>query len=166
MHTLYAYAMTPRNWFAGLFAEAHRIGLPLFASVFGMESLDLMESLDCPAYKVARLDNGHQQLLDACAATGKPVIVSASATDHVRGDITLFCPPGYPQSLDAFDGMSYGWSFDGMSYHGTDWKAGVAAEALGSSMVEAHFQLATEPSALEANVSLDEHQFAMMTGVR
>ncbi len=41
------------------------------------------------------------------------------------------------------------------------------AATLGAKIVEAHFMLRDEPSEIEANVSLDEYQFAeMVTKVR
>lgn len=168
MYDLYAHAMTPRDWFEPLFDEAARIDLPLFASVFGMDSLALMEQCRCPAYKIARLDNQQRALIDACTATGKPLIVSAAMHDpippHIHRDaIVLYCAPGYPQ-LDPELSEPYGITFDGLSYHGTEPAIGARAAALGAQMVEVHFHLADEPSVLEANISLNEHQFAAMVG--
>lgn len=167
MHQLYTHAMTPRTWFEPLFAEAKKIKLPLFASVFGIDSLALMERCECPAYKIASLDNQHSWLAEACWATGKPVIASAaSAAVHhdtqTRAHLWLYCAPGYPQLQPALTGR-YGVSFDGLSYHGTDPWVGIAAAEAGAQMVEAHFHLADEPSVLEANISLDEYQFRAMT---
>ena len=160
MHRLYEIAQTPHGWFPALFKHARSIDLPLFSSVFGLESLALCEWLGCPAYKIARLDNHHGWLYDACAATGKPVIVSAN-DEIVLGDLHLWCPPGYPQPAlglerDRFD------EYDGFSYHGTDPLAGVMAAALGAQVVEAHLQLRDIPSVLEHNISLNEYGFASM----
>ena len=57
MRQLYEKAQTPHAWFPALVEHCKRIGLPWFSSVFGPESLQLLEALDCPAYKIARLDN-------------------------------------------------------------------------------------------------------------
>lgn len=168
MHTLYEYAMTPRPFFEAMFAHAARIQLPLFASVFGEESLQLMESLDCPAYKMARLDNRSTRLYNALRATGKPVIVSGSGDDTNRAsvlfsDLRLYCPPGYPQPEDAAWPETFtGAPWDGISYHGTDSRVGRTAAMRGAQMVEAHFHLADPPSRLEAAVSLTPAQFADM----
>jgi sialic acid synthase SpsE len=168
MHALYEHAMTPRDFFEVLFLHADRIQLPLFASVFGEESLQLMEDLDCPAYKMARLDNRSTTLYNALKRTGKPVIVSGSGDDTNKAsvlfaDLRLYCPPGYPQAADvAWPKTFTGAPWDGISYHGTDPSVGCAAVAHGARLVEAHLQLSDRPSRLESAVSLTPHQFSAM----
>lgn len=78
-------------------------------------------------------------------------------------DLWLYCAPGYPQERPEYPGRFDGETFDGLSYHGTNMWIGRRAASAGAQMVEAHFHLANEPSKLEANISLDEHQFAAMT---
>lgn len=167
MYDLYRKAQTPREFFPVLFEEAARLDMPIFASVFGEESLALMESLNCPAYKIARLDNGNVALWSACRATGKPLIVSAAESDlAVRGDVFLWCPPGYPQDPSDVENIrAIPQGFDGFSYHGVSALPGAMAALSGASMVEAHLQLAATPSALEAGVSVTEYQFAAMVHV-
>jgi sialic acid synthase SpsE len=122
MRDLYTKAMTPREWFPDLFAHADRIGLPLFASVFGPESLAMLERLGCPAYKIASLDRDAVHLVSLLGATRKPILQSLPDNDPPRdspwdkiGDVIdlaghpngvwipfrniaeLYCPPGYPQ---------------------------------------------------------------------
>lgn len=156
MESLYEMAQTPAQWFPQLFELAREMGLVPFASVFGMESLALMESLGCPAYKMAALDEGQGNLKSWLKMTGKPLLASTHGTEMVEGaDLTLHCPPGYPQKEEEIE---FGL-FDGLSYHGREW--GILAEAAhaGAYMVEAHFQLADEPSTLEEAVSLTEVEF-------
>jgi len=168
MHALYEHAMTPRSFFASMFSYAAHIGLPIFASVFGEESLALMESLQCPAYKMARLDNQSSALYNTLKATGKPVIVSGASDDTntasvIFADLRLYCPPGYPQPEGAVWPEQFtGVPWDGISYHGTDPSVGRAAAQRGAQLVEAHFQLADRPSRLESGVSLTPEQFATM----
>lgn len=176
MRDLYTRAMTPREWFAPMFEYAAEIGLPLFSSVFGLESLAVLESLHCPAYKIARLDNAHGGLADAVAATGKPLLVSEAREDESVCSAArtrfLYCPPGYPQERFAFawkfhDEDSCGGHFLGFSFHGTDIMPCIVAAATGAKLIEAHMMLAEEPSELESNVSLTQHQFAdMIANVR
>ena len=47
-----------------------------FATAFDRPSLEFLESLDLPAYKVASADIRNIPLLRDIAATGKPVIIS------------------------------------------------------------------------------------------
>lgn len=163
MWRLYDFAKTPLEWFPALFDHAQSIGLPLFSSVFGLESLAVLEACGCPAYKIARLDNAHLWLANACEDMGKPVIVSSD--EKPMGDISLFCPQGYPQAHLELDDDTFGpefYQFEGFSYHGTDPLAPVAAATLGAQLVEFHFHLEAEPSELEASVSLNERQTAWM----
>lgn len=166
MRKLYAKAQTPLHWFHRLTAHCDDIGLPWFSSVFGTGSLSLLESLGCPAYKIAALDLGADALLQAVRATGKPVLRSSPKVLVAEsGEVTLFCPPGYPQDVTHLrKAMKY---FDGFSYHGTDPSVPALAAVLGAQVVEVHFQLDDEPSELEANVSLTATQFKeMVTMIR
>lgn len=121
MRDLYTQAMTPHAWFPALYAHAAMLGLPLFSSVFGLESLALLESVGNPCYKVARLDNRCVELIGAVICTGKPYLISADLDEDVRYNMTdhpdteyakrawratggwgvprenlLLCPKGYP----------------------------------------------------------------------
>jgi sialic acid synthase SpsE len=171
MRSLYEKAQTPHDWFPALAAHATSTGIPWFSSVFGLQSLALLESLDCPAYKIARLDNGSVPLSLLVSFVRKPVVVSAvSADNHTafqRAALRLWCPPGYPQSFVQDDpafkhifGPIHG--YDGFSYHGIDIGPCVNAARSGAKIIEAHFQLDDEPSELEANVSLTTSRFRQM----
>lgn len=167
MRSLYERARTPLEWLPELFAHARDIGLVPFSSVFGEESLAALEAVNCPAYKIARLDNASESLFGLIADTAKPVIVSMDyddnpdPTDEVdyRDTLWLYCPSGYPQTSIRFQRCP-GW--EGFSFHGTDATPCVVAATLGAKIIEAHMMLADEPSELEANVSLTEHQFGQM----
>ena len=178
MRTLYEKAATPFEWFEKLFRYCTFANsrIPIFSSVFGLESLALLESLNCPAYKIARLDNGHSELIVACMKTGKPVMVSTSKPMTMHGDFErLYCPPGYPTQvadvrLPVFGDLAE-WDgaheaeysgFVGLSSHCLAPELPIAAVARGAKLIEMHFHLEAEPSELEANVSLNEREFAAM----
>ena len=166
MRELYAKAQTPLEWLPRIAAHCERVGVPWFSSVFGLDSLAALEAVGCSAYKIARLDNMHTRLIDAVKRTGKPVIVSGAREDVTAGDGVswLYCPPGYPAPIEnvrlpqpfATEG------FVGISSHCLEPMLPVAAVARGAKLIEMHFQLAEEPSELEANISLNEHQWRVM----
>jgi sialic acid synthase SpsE len=163
MRALYEKAMTPREWFAPLYAHAAGIGLPLFSSVFGPESLELLESVGNPCYKLAALDFGQRELREIVEATGKPMIRScANEFAPVASDraMMLYCPPGYPQEHAHLRNIRHG--YHGYSYHGTDPWIPAMAVAYGAHLVECHFQLEGEISELEEDVSLTDADFAYM----
>lgn len=165
MRALYEKAQTPHAWFPDLVKHCTELGMPWFSSVFGPESLALLESLNCPAYKIARLDNANEPLFSAVIATKKPVIISAARHQITewRNVEWLYCPPGYPSLVDWLP--MFGEEaveayapphFRGLSSHCLDPRLPVAAVARGAKLLEYHVQLDDEPSELEANVSLGQ----------
>jgi N-acetylneuraminate synthase len=161
MADLYAKAQTPFNWFPRLATYCAEQGIPWFSSVFGSGSLALLEALDCPAYKLASLDFGKRALNRMVRSTGKPVIQScAHDTAPKTCDVALWCPPGYPQAPQGFNGRFRGYG--GFSYHGTDPLVPLLAAAHGARVVECHVQLDDEPSELEAGVSLTIRQLGWL----
>lgn len=176
MRTLYERAQTPLSWLRELFNHAHDVGLVPFSSVFGAESLAVLEACGCPAYKVARLDSHHRALADLVMATGKPLLVSTNEKpwDLPAGPAYLYCAPGYPtlaedvalpEFVDALHctGCECEAGFYlGLSSHCLDSRLPIAAVARGAKLLEFHVQLDDEPSELEANVSLRISEFARM----
>ena len=154
MYDLYNKAQTPHSWFPSLIRKCGEVGLPWFSSVFGTDSLEMLEKLGCPVYKMASLDIGADSLRHEIRKTGKPTIQSSPSSTSAA-DATLWCPPGYPQGKIANAQMMRALTiFDGLSYHGTDWKVPANAFKWGAKIVEVHVQLDDEPSELEADVSL------------
>lgn len=161
MRTLYEKAATPLTWFPALFTQAAIVGIPAFSSVFGARSLAALEAVACPAYKLASLDFEAAPLRWMVEETGKPIIRScphlyAPAYDGLQ----LLCPPGYPQTAAMLNCLRHG--YQGYSYHGTDPFVPILAAAKGAQLIECHFQAKDQPSVLEANVSLDEEDFAFL----
>lgn len=161
MRALYDVARTPLEWFPDLFAHARTLGLVPFASVFGADSLAVLQAVGCPAYKIARLDNESALLHALVNATGKPKIVSVAPNQTAHADATLFCPPGYPQ--EPFACTPDIWTaHTGLSYHGTDPAVPMHAVATGAKLIETHVMLDDEPSELEASVCLTVSQFTTL----
>jgi N-acetylneuraminate synthase len=179
MRDLYTKAQTPLAWLPTLYAHAESIGLPLFSSVFGPESLAALEAVGNPVYKLARIDNGHAWLLDAAEATGKPCLVSIGPDDltaenslYDRENVwALWCTPDYPTTpenvllpdfSEAYAVNQNEGGYLGLSSHCLDPRLPIAAVARGASLLEYHFMLDSEPSELESSVSLGEAAFRRM----
>ena len=78
---LYTKSQTPRDWHAALFDHARNRGMLAFSTPFSPDAVEFLETLDCPAYKVASLESDYIPLLRTIEATGKPMLVSTGATD-------------------------------------------------------------------------------------
>lgn len=64
----------------GAVADACReLGIAFFATPFDLGAVEAMEQMRCPLYKIASGDITHKPLLEAVAATGKPVLLSTGA---------------------------------------------------------------------------------------
>jgi len=180
MRSLYEKAQTQLDWFPSLFKHAEFVGIVAFSSVFGEESLRVLRAVDCPAYKIARLDNQSLQLATIARMAGKPVLVSSSGEKVPRigakpVDGLLYCPPGYPTApadvhLPEFGDRSDGGQWEnwlGLSSHCLDAALPVAAVSRGAKLLEYHFMLDDQPSELESNISLYADDFdAMVSDVR
>ena len=169
MGELYGLAETPHSWFPSLIRKCKEVGIPWFSSVFGMDSLALLEKLGCPAYKLASLDVEQHAFRRAVLQTGKLVIQSAPHFWYIKGVQMLYCPPGYPQdgSIAAMDAIKdFMRVCDGFSYHGTNPDVPLYAKECGAKIIEVHVQLDDEPSELEQNVSLTISQLRELTGRR
>lgn len=179
LHDLYAEAHTPWEWHAALFEHAARRGVPLFSSPFDPTAVDLLESLGCPAYKIASFELTDIGLIRRVAATGKPVILSTgiATLDEIDEAVAVFaefpasrcvllhCTSGYPAPLEQADLNTlpmligrYGVPV-GLSDHTPGIVAPVAAVALGACLVEKHFTLDRGDGAVDAAFSLEPAEF-------
>lgn len=104
---------TPEQW-EGLAAHARDEGLVFLSSAFSVEAVTLLDAIGMPAWKVGSGEVFNTRLLDAMAATGKPVLMSTgmSSYDEIEQgyrhleerdlDVALFqCTSKYPTELAA-----------------------------------------------------------------
>ena len=81
---LYNSAFTPWDWHNKIFQLARKLKLEVFSSPFDENAVDLLQTLNCSAYKIASPEINHVPLLEKVAKTKKPVILSiglANITD-------------------------------------------------------------------------------------
>lgn len=175
LYDLYRKTQTPFYWFPALFSYAKAVGITMFASVFDKSSVDMLEKLNCPAYKIASMEIVDIPLIQHAAKTGKPIILSmgmaseeerinavaAVSSRHGVGPIILHCVSGYPTSLSDADlsGLS---GCSGISDHTPGWEIPVAATALGAMMIEKHMTLDRNNRAEDNEFSLEPFEFRGM----
>ncbi len=166
----------PFEWHQQLFEYARSKGLTAFSTPESVEAVNFLERLDVPAYKIASMDIGYTQLLQAIAKTQKPVILSSGiaakkdlieAVDTLRangaGDIAiLHCVSDYPPNYDymSLELISeYKKLFKcpvGFSDHCEDNLLDGIAVFLGANIIEKHITLDKKSCGPDHGFALDE----------
>ena len=158
---------------------ADELKIHFFSSPFDLESVDILEKLDVPLYKVASSEVTNIRLLKAIAATGKPVLLSTGMTheseiaeavrifDEAGCDCAvLHCVSLYPldekhMNLSRMSYLAKRFSRPvGFSDHSKDIAAAIAAAFMGASVIEKHFTLGGEYRCPDENVSIDPEGLA------
>ncbi len=187
LHDLYREAHTPWEWHPRLFQAAHEHGLAIFSSPFDDTAVDLLESLDAPAYKIASFELVDDALLRRVARTAKPVILStgmatleeiAHAIETLRaagcpGQVVLRCTSSYPapdasMHLATMPLLAQALGCPvGLSDHSLGTVAPVVAVTLGACMIEKHFTLSRADGGVDSHFSLEPEEFrALVRDVR
>ena len=185
---VYQDAYTPWEWHEELFKVAKEEGLVCFSSPFDNSSVDFLETLDNPIYKIASPEIVHTPLIEYIARKGKPIIFSTGiaelpdlelAISTCRGInpqlalAVLKCTAQYPAPLEKANlitMMDYVERFDvipGLSDHTLGIISPIVATTLGAKIIEKHFIIDRSIKSPDASFSLDKAQFAeMVNGVR
>jgi pseudaminic acid synthase len=182
LHDLYQEAYTPWEWHEKLFKAAEDEGLICFSSPFDNTAVDLLESLNAPAYKIASFEITDIPLIEYTASKGKPIIISTGIAEledielavtacrnQGNNEIALLkCTSSYPAPVEEanmlmvkdlaerFDVMS------GLSDHTMGISVPVVATSLGAKIIEKHFILDRSIGGPDASFSLNEEEFASM----
>lgn len=158
-------------------------GVHFFSSPFDLESVELLESLNVPLYKVASSEVTNIRLLKAIAATKKPVLLSTGMTheheiaaavrifDEAGCDIAiLHCVSLYPLdernmnlSRMSYLAKRFGKAV-GFSDHSRDIAAAVSAAFMGAAVIEKHFTLGGDYHCPDENVSITPDDISRLIG--
>jgi len=178
LYDLYQEAATPWNWHKPLFEYAKKIGITIFSSPFDDSSVDLLESLNTPAYKIASFEAVDLSLISYIAKTGKPLIISTGMADEeeiqeaidsakaagCKNLAILHCVSGYPApaedyNLNTIIDMKKRFSLvTGLSDHTIDNTTAIASIALGASIIEKHVTLNRNGGGPDDSFSLESKE--------
>ena len=175
LYKLYGQAYTPWEWHEAIFKRANALGIIAFSTPFDATSVDFLESLDVPCYKIASFENTDLPLIRKVAATGKPMIIStgmasiAELDDTVRAarqagckDLVLLkCTSTYPATADNTNILTiphmrelFGCEV-GLSDHTMGVGVSVASVALGATVIEKHFTLNRADGGVDGSFSME-----------
>jgi len=171
---LYKKAQTPFEWHKDLFNYAKKLKIICFSTPFDETAVDLLESLECPFYKVASFEMNHIPLIKKIAQTKKPIIISTGMANLKEIDlayktaknngakeiILLYCVSNYPSKISDFNLNNirilkerYNCKV-GFSDHSTDNKVVAAAIAAGAEVIEKHIALQGQKKGFDLAFSL------------
>lgn len=176
LYDLYKKASTPYEWHKPIFDKCKELEIIGFSTPFDLSSVDFLESLDCPIYKIASFENGDIPLLKRVAQTKKPVIMSLGmigldeikeSVDTLKSngceDLTLLkCTSSYPAKVEnsnlltISDIKKYFPDCNiGLSDHTMGIGAAIASVALGASVIEKHFTLSRADGGVDSAFSME-----------
>ena len=153
-------------------ARARARGLAVMATPLSLRALDLLQRVGVDAYKIASGDLTYHGLIDGCAMTGKPIVLSTgmateaeiaqavwSASRSGSRPALLHCVSAYPvprgsDNLLAIATLARVFNLPvGLSDHGTTQAAVPIAVALGASLYERHVMLDGDEDTVDRAVS-------------
>lgn len=175
LHELYQIAYTPWEWHKRIFDRAIEKGMIPFSTPFDSTSVDFLESLHVPVYKIASFENKDWPLLKKVAETGKPVIMSTGAStlsdiaesvgvlrrNGCEKLVLLKCTSTYPASPENTNLLTIPHMremfdcFTGLSDHTGGVGAAIASVAIGATVIEKHFTLNRSDGGVDSAFSIE-----------
>ena len=182
LHKLYEKAYTPWEWQPKLQKIANEMGLDFFSSPFDFTSVDFLEEMEVPAYKIASFEITDIPLIRKVASLGKPVIIStgiaelsdielAVKTCRAAGNediVLLKCCSAYPtpyEDINLRTMENLGKTFDcvyGLSDHTMGDAVAVASVAMGAKIIEKHLTLRRADGGVDSAFSMEPEEFRHM----
>ena len=160
MFDIYKKGQTPIRWYKKIFHICKKKKILCFTSPFSKQTVQELENLNCPAYKVASLEITNYPLLETISKTKKPVIISTGGATlfEIRNALKLFkknknvallkCTVKYPaqpntSNLRTIESLKKKFKniTIGFSDHTIGSAASILAVSLGAKIIEKHFIL-------------------------
>ena len=178
LYDLYKEAHTPWEWHEAMFDFARKIGITIFSSPFDETSVDFLEKLNVPAYKIASPELIDLDLIKKVAKTGKPIILSTGMANKIeinnaiqavrdQGNnqiVALHCTAAYPapindSNLKTISEISNQFNvLSGLSDHTEGTKIATYASILGGCFVEKHFTLDRKQGGVDSAFSIEPNE--------
>ena len=165
-----------------LFKYCKKYKITIFASVFDKKSIDILEKLNCPAYKIASPEITDIPLIEYAAKTNKPIILSNGLANYNdlllayncikrkknNKIIILKCTSSYPAKKNNLNLRTMGdikKKFkvnSGFSDHTIGIDSAIYAASIGADMIEKHITLDQKIKTIDSFFSLKIKKFKLM----
>ncbi len=182
LYNLYKEAYTPWEWHKPIFQKAKSLGMVPFSTPFDDTSVDFLETLDVPCYKIASAEIIDLPLIRKVASTGKPMIIStgmatlteiAEAVATARNSgckdlILLKCTSTYPalptdSNILTIPNLRKIFECEvGISDHTMGLGVPVASVALGATVIEKHLTLSRSEGGIDSAFSLEPNEMEQL----
>jgi pseudaminic acid synthase len=181
-YDLYKEAYTPWEWQPDLKRIAEDLGLIFFSTPFDKSSVDFLEKMDVPCYKIGSFEITDIPLIKYVASKDKPVIISTgiakindikeaiNACKKMNNNkiILLKCTTAYPApyeeiNLRTIPDMAKKFNcLVGLSDHTLGISVPIAAVTIGARIIEKHFILDRKSGSPDATFSTEPEEFKQM----
>lgn len=182
LYELYSAAYTPWDWHEAIFSRAKEKGLIYFSTPFDISSVDFLEKLNAPAYKIASYEIQDIPLIKRVALTHKPILIStgiakyeeiAEAVDVCKNAgnedvILLKCTSAYPSpfadmNIKLIPKMEQDFNLVcGLSDHSMGTEVDIAAVTLGAKVIEKHMTLDRADGGIDAPFSMESQEMKLL----
>jgi N-acetylneuraminate synthase len=182
LYELYQMAYTPWEWHEPIMKRANELGMLCFSTPFDETSVDFLESLNVPAYKIASFENADLPLIRKVAKTGKPMIISTGMATLAELDETvrtirdagceqfvlLKCTSTYPATPENSNVLTIPHMRElfhcevGLSDHTMGVGAAIAAVAHGATVIEKHITLSRADGGVDSVFSLEPEEMRQL----
>ncbi|KPA15011.1 pseudaminic acid synthase [Candidatus Magnetomorum sp. HK-1] len=182
LYNLYQNAHTPWEWHESIFNRCKELGIIGFSTPFDKTSLDFLETLDVPLYKISSFENTDLPLIERIATTGKPMIISTGMATLSELDeavktarkggckklILLKCNSSYPSlpeesNLLTICNMKELFNtIVGISDHTLGIGTAIASVALGARVIEKHFTISRDEGGVDSAFSMEPQEMKML----
>jgi len=168
--------------FEGLARHAQKKGMIFLSTPFDNESVDLLDGLGVPAFKIASGEITNLPLIRYTAKKSKPVILSTGMStlreigealqvirsEGIKDIVLLHCVTAYPAKMEdanlrAMETLRHAFKLPvGLSDHTLGITIPIAAVALGACLIEKHFTLDKNLPGPDHQASVDPEELKQM----
>lgn len=174
LYDIYKKGQTPIEWYKVALEICKKKKILCFSSPFSVNTVEKLQKLKCPVYKIASLEITNLPLLKKVAETKKPVIISTGGATlkEIKKAVKIFvknkniallkCTVNYPANLKDSNLLTikdlkkkFPKCEIGFSDHTIGDVAAITAISLGASIIEKHFVLNKKINSIDSFFSSD-----------